>query len=620
MNALPQLLPYPRELQPGDGTLTIRNTLYIVAARELLFEAQWIQPVLREVSINSEIVLIKPDRTPALVLTIDANADNEQAYTLKIDSEGIEIRGGHPGIFYGLCTLRQLIMQYRRYLPYLSINDYPDFPARGVMLDISRDKVPTMETLYMLVDELAALKINEFQLYIEHTFAYQDHREVWEHASPMTPQEILELDVYCKKRHVDLVPNQNSLGHMERWLKFPRYLPLAETPEGFVMPWNNEFRSASTIDPSDPESLKLIKSLYAEYLPYFSSGLFNIGGDEPWELGQGKNKQAIQERGGRVYLDWITRLHELVQGHGRRMQFWGDIIMKYPELVPEIPENVIALEWGYESTHPFDAHGAVFAKSGVPFYVCPGTSSWNSLIGRTDNAIGNLHNAAENGLKHGAIGYLITDWGDRGHWQPLSVSFLGFAVGVAVSWCYEANKDQDIRPLLDRFIFKDRAGVMGDLVYELGNVYKIVGPDHINGQIMAYALAWGNETLEKHLNAWAERGHQMPDLSPETLRRAIARIDEIVFRLDDSDMERPDADIIKAELRQAAQLAQHGGKRLLLRQGSGDYAPYELEAEANRLLMQQRETWLARNRPGGLDDSIGRFEWMLPEQDTEERV
>ena len=27
--------------------------------------------------------------------------------------------------------------------------------------------------------------------------------------------------------------------------------------------------------------------------------------------------------------------------------------------------------------HPFDANCAKFAASGIPFYVCPGTSTWN---------------------------------------------------------------------------------------------------------------------------------------------------------------------------------------------------------------------------------------------------
>src|SRR5690606_31813627 len=112
-------------------------------------------------------------------------------------------------------------------------------------------------------------------------------------------------------------------------------------------------------------------------------------------------------------------------------------------------------EWGYEADHDFDGHCKVFADSGIPFYVCPGTSSWNTLIGRTENAMGNLRNAAENGLKYGAIGYLNTVWGDNGHMQPLSVNYLGFAYGAALSWGYENNVDIDIQSALSRLMFHD---------------------------------------------------------------------------------------------------------------------------------------------------------------------
>jgi hypothetical protein len=46
--------------------------------------------------------------------------------------------------------------------------------------------VPTVETVKLLVDELASLKINQLQLYIEHTFAYAGHEEVWRNSSPYT--------------------------------------------------------------------------------------------------------------------------------------------------------------------------------------------------------------------------------------------------------------------------------------------------------------------------------------------------------------------------------------------------------------------------------------------------
>ena len=83
------------------------------------------------------------------------------------------------------------------------------------MLDISRDKVPRMDTLYALVDMLAGWKINQVQLYTEHTFAYRQHPDVWAEASPMTGDEILALDAFCRERHIELVPNQNSFGHMD---------------------------------------------------------------------------------------------------------------------------------------------------------------------------------------------------------------------------------------------------------------------------------------------------------------------------------------------------------------------------------------------------------------------
>ena len=154
---------------------------------------------------------------------IDPSVASQQGYQLVITSGEVLIFARDPaGQFYARQTLRQLRRQFPSGLPCLEIRDYPDFPVRGVMLDVSRDKVPTMATLYRLIDMLAEWKINHLQLYIEHTFAYRGHEEVWRDASPLTPQEIRDLDHYCRERFIELVPNQNSFGHMERWLKHPR--------------------------------------------------------------------------------------------------------------------------------------------------------------------------------------------------------------------------------------------------------------------------------------------------------------------------------------------------------------------------------------------------------------
>ena len=258
-----------------------------------------------------------------------------QGYRLTIGASGIEAVGSDPaGLQYARATLAQIMRQCPSAVPAGEILDWPDFPVRGVMLDISRDKVPTMDTLRLIVDLLAALKINHLQLYTEHTFAYSRHREVWADASPMTAEEIRVLDAYCRERFIELVPNQNSFGHLEKWLRLPRYRDLAECLEGFEWPWGGRSEEPFSLDPSNPGSLALLEELFDELLPNFTSRLFNVGCDETFDLGQGKSRELCARVGkGRVYLDFLLKIHRLVAARGHTMLYWGDIIMEHPELV-----------------------------------------------------------------------------------------------------------------------------------------------------------------------------------------------------------------------------------------------------------------------------------------------
>src|SRR5260370_11247177 len=102
------------------------------------------------------------------------------------------------GLFYAPATLAQLARLNNGSLPAGTISDHPDLAVRGVMLDVSRDKVPTMQTLRDLIDRLASWKVNQVQLYSEHTFAYQDPSDVHAAASPYTAEEIRELHAFCR--------------------------------------------------------------------------------------------------------------------------------------------------------------------------------------------------------------------------------------------------------------------------------------------------------------------------------------------------------------------------------------------------------------------------------------
>ncbi len=523
-----------------------------------------------------------------------------QGYILAITAEKILLTGHDAaGLFYAEQTLNQIKRQFADTgkLPVVRIEDWPDFPNRGVMLDVARDKVPTMETLFAHVDMFASLKFNQLQLYTEHTFAYPGHEVIWQNASPMTAEEIQALDAYCRDRFIELVPNQNSFGHMHRWLQHEAYEHLGETP------------TSSDLCPTNPGSIELLRSMYDSLLPNFSSNKVNVGCDETFSLGKGGSKAEVDRIGkGRVYLNFLKQIYDLVQGHGKTMQFWGDIILEYPELIPALPKNIIAMEWGYEANHPFAKRGQKFAESGIPFYVCPGTSSWNSLLSRTDNALENLRLAAQNGLENGASGYLITDWGDSGHWQFAPISFVPFAWGAAISWAYDANQNLNLAHAADVHVFQDCAGVMSQAAMDLGSAHALTG------------VIRGNSTVYYGLLMHALQGNPstgyLKGLTMDGLKNCRAQLEGALARMQNAQMKREDADLIRAEFamntRMALLAVSLGEERLKAGGVSTSQLPKDvrtsLAQELKDIITEYSTLWLARNRPGGLADSTARLE------------
>ena len=362
------------------------------------------------------------------------------------------------------------------------------FAVRAYMLDISRDKVPTMGTLRLIVDLLAKFDYNQLQLYTEHTFAYSRHRTVWEKASPLTASEIRALDAYCAMQGIELVPNQNSFGHLERWLSRPEYNHLAELPKGGAqLPWGGFKKDPTTLCPTDPASLGFLAELYDELLPNFDSRLFNIGCDETFDLlGEGRSAAAVKEKGeGRVYLEFLKQVAELARARGRRPMFWGDVILRHPELVPELPKDLIALDWGYEGNHPFMKEAEQFRNAGLDFYVCPGTSAWNSLAGRVENMRENMQAAEQAGRRFGATGFMVTDWGDGGHWQPLAASLPGLILGGALAYQGPSANKMNLEEALDSVM-----GVpLGGTLLRLGTLYLRGGALRANASELFRILA-----------------------------------------------------------------------------------------------------------------------------------
>jgi hypothetical protein len=302
-----------------------------------------------------------------------------------------------------------------------------------------------------------------------------------------------------------------------------------------------------------------------------------------------------------VYLDFLLKIHGLVTARGHRMLYWGDIIMEHPELVPELPADSIALEWGYEAHHPFDEHGQKFHASGVPWWVCPGTSSWNSLAGRTENCLGNLRTAARSGLEHGATGFLNTDWGDNGHWQFLPVSYLGLAAGAALSWYHEGNRQTDFARELNTHVFRDREGVMGGLARDLGNAYLREG------------VRIHNETALFQILRHPERSVPPEGLRAGALAETRGWIESVAARLDGARMDLPDAALVRAEYGLTVRMLLLACDRAAVLLGTGDAAETRgMPGRIADIIGEYRRLWVARNRIGGMVESVKKLEALLP--------
>ena len=620
------LIPVPRSMELSRETYSLPSSVRFSSEqgkREIISR-------IIEQQLKRKVTTSGP---ASIIFTVD-NSLPEQGYSINISSEGVRINyADDEGLFYAIVTLSQISAQTGDLLPGMNITDWPDLNVRGAMLDISRDKVPSMETLYGIVDFLAMMKYNHLQLYVEgFSFAYPSFRELWEATeTPVTGEEIRQLDQYCADRFIELVPNQNSLGHMNAWLATEQFGDLAECPDGYKLMGLLEFKS--TLDVSDPRSLELVKQMTDDIMPYFSSSYFNANLDEPFELGKCKNRKIAGEIGvGQLYMDYVTELNSYISSKGKKMMMWGDIVSKHPEIIPQIPDDVVLLEWGYEHMHPYESNCRKYDESGLEYMVCPGTSSWTTITGRTENMKGNIANAVGNGIKYNAIGMLLTDWGDMGHWQYWPVSYAPFVYGAALSWNFESRDDLPLATFLNRMVFRDNAGIMGDLVLDMGRYnqfeeYMMVNMTTTNMTYMfgimdkvmidavfkkiqegLFDLVGYDEEITNHLK------DVFDNPGPYDYRSVIDYTNTLGKMLAQTDMKSPDASLIIDEYLNAVRMIHLGAR-------TKEYIIYKRERSVSEnietlvkmkelcsiVIDEHQRLWLARNKSGGLERSLASF-------------
>lgn len=418
--------------------------------------------------------------------------ENEE-YTLDIGTDGITLgASGDEGFFRAATSLMQLVLSQGKALSCISVHDKPDFQRRGYMLDISRCRMPKPDTIKKLIDMLALLKYNEFQLYIENfVFKYSLIPAVTEGFDCLTPDDIHDIEKYCNDRYIDLVPNQNCFGHMHNWLARDEYKHLAVSDGS---------ENIGTINPLLDETNELVDKIFDSLLPHFKSDYVNVGLDEAVGLGKFQLEEPCREKGtDNVFMDYLNSLNDRIgTRHSKKLQFWADMIVNYPESFKRIPEGAVALEWGYEliQSQLMAEHCIALHEKGIEFYVCPSCNTHFSFTGRCDVTTFNLRTVAEVGRKYGAKGYLVTDWGLGGEGHPAFGvwSYLPMALGGQYGWnvgeeqsgeAFKADYIRAAKDFVDYYLFGTRG--VAELLYRLGNYY-LLEPERIHLGTMCGSL------------------------------------------------------------------------------------------------------------------------------------
>lgn len=455
-----------------------------------------------------------------------------EGYALTINENDIYIKADGPaGAFYAAQTLRQIFQSAE--IPCLYIKDFPDFEYRGFYHDVTRGKLPTLDTLKALADQMAYYKLNSLQLYIEHTLDLEEYKDVHPATGCYTKEEIQELDAYCKERFIDLIPSLSTFGHLYELLNQEKYRHLAIV-KNYANPnvWYSRMRH-HTIDPLHPESMGVIGHMIDQTVPAFSSPWLNICCDETFDL------QEYETQGkdpGQLYVDFVEKIITHTKQAGKQVMMWADILLKHPETISQLPKDVCFLNWEYIAD-PLEEQIAALAKTGKAQIVCPGTTTWNRFCEGVDREESNICRMAEYGYKYGAKGVLNTNWGDYGNICSLELGMYGLVLGAAKSWTVTTQPNdgfyQQVNALLyeqeHAFAYLQELSRLHDTVNWLGfirNYYALRYPQPQEAGVQTYEY---RETVTAPVEEIQARSQDLINkLSAETWARDACRQEMLV--------------------------------------------------------------------------------------------
>lgn len=469
-----EFLPQPKRVdhRPGNFAVTPHTRVVLApgTAPGALLYAQMLQSAFRDHAGLTPALGRGASGAGDITLTLDP-AQEAAHYTLTVTPEGVTLAAGDDeALCNGVQTLIQYTETHGALLPALYVEDWPDLLNRGYYQDCSRGRVPKMSYLKRVADLLCRYKINQWQLYIEHTYLFRDLSEAWRDDTPLTADDILELDAYCAARHIELVPSLSTFGHMYKILSTKTCCDLCELPDSEKIPFSYSYAGwHHTLNASDPNVVEFVKKLIDEYRPLFRSNKFNICADETFDLGKGRSKALADELGEKtLYVRHVKALCEYLVSQGCTPMFWGDIMWRFPQSCAELPKETICLNWGYLPNQRENEIRDI-AASGITQYACPGVCAWNRWVPLYRYAYSNIRVMCGHAHKYGAIGLLNTDWGDYGHINDPRLTFAGILYGSAFGWDARPVEMEELNEAVSRIGYGDTSGKLMDAMTDMSD-------------------------------------------------------------------------------------------------------------------------------------------------------
>ena len=290
-----------------------------LADRGVLSEAPQIVFGTLENAADNDII-VKMGTNPDLTGKNDAYAvDIKNNITISAEDE--------TGIYYGLTSVIQMLIEGDNVLTKGNIVDYSDVEDRSFHLDCAR-KFFTKDWIISLIKDLSWQKYNSIQIHFSENEGFRLQSDTLEaidgfqyvNNQYLTKQDMLEIIQVANEYHIEVIPSLDSPGHLGAVL---RYLP-SDYSCASLFPYDGRRAQCFNIFTND-EARGFLIDLMTEFIDFFSEAgckKFNIGGDEFLEkFSNFSNEQYVQ------IMEYFNEVSAIVKSKGMTPRTWNDGVM-----------------------------------------------------------------------------------------------------------------------------------------------------------------------------------------------------------------------------------------------------------------------------------------------------